>query len=374
MAENVLDKNSESPKSALLVLLKMLFSILVIAGVCVFLFFTSQLTTKLDGVTANFDITNVSNDLAKNNDLILENQTEINLYRFLKIKGYFDEFSYNGDFYLQYYKILNSQTSSEAEKAIAKQEMILLEENLRTSFKEIREEYANPIISNLIAKEYDETVSTESIFEEALINKLNDSAMAIKNNNDPQAIRDYTNYIDTRSLVANNTLKSLVISTDFDSLNNEEIYQLVQNINSLIVNDLSTMQEVKEQRIKWSDIIDEIELRTKEIDNYYTQDYYDDLGGVRYTNYDFDKEAKTISIVGETKRIDTKNFTVIANLIDELNESDFFENGEMKSFSKSGSVEEGYTANLKLTLDLQEGFSTADGSLEISKEPELLNN
>ena len=108
MAENVLDKNSETPKSALLVLLKMLFSILVIAGVCVFLFFTSQLTTKLDGVTANFDITNVSNDLAKNNDLILENQTEINLYRFLKIKGYFDEFSYNGDFYLQYYKILNS--------------------------------------------------------------------------------------------------------------------------------------------------------------------------------------------------------------------------------------------------------------------------
>ncbi len=374
MAGNALDKNLEKPRSAGLVLLKLIFSLLVVAAIGSFLFFTSQLTTSLDALTDNFDLENVSNELALNNEQILETQTEINFYRYLKIKGYFDDFSYAGDFYIQDYEILNSQTSSDTEKAFATQEMVLLKEDLRTAFAALSEEYANSFSSDLVAKEYDEMTDLDTIFEDALIDYLNNEASSIQNNNDPQAKRDYKNYIDTKSLVGNDTLKNLVINADFDSLNSDAIYLLIQNINSLVINDLSTMQDIKEERIKWSDIIDEIELRTKEIDSYYTQDYYDDLGGIRYTSYDFDKDDQTISIVGETRRIDTKNFTVIANLIDELNGSDFFENAEMRSFSKTGDAEEGYTASLKLTLDLQEGFSDTDPVLEISEEPELLNN
>ena len=92
MAENILDKNSEKPRSVVLVLVKLFFSFLVIASVGSVLFFTSQLTNKLEGITSNFNLANISNELAIHNDQILDNQTEINFYRYLKIKGYFDSF------------------------------------------------------------------------------------------------------------------------------------------------------------------------------------------------------------------------------------------------------------------------------------------
>lgn len=371
MAENILDKNSEKPRSVVLVLVKLFFSFLVIASVGSVLFFTSQLTNKLDGITSNFNLANISNELAIHNDQILDNQTEINFYRYLKIKGYFDNFSYFGDFYIQSYEVLNSQTASENEKYEARMSLENLKRNLRDYFLKLNEEYKNPFIINLVVKE--ETGSLDIMFKDALVDLLNEKALSIKNNTDPQAKRDYKNYLDTRVLAGNNALKNLILNTDFDTLDSLGLYSFIKNINSLVVNDLSTMQEIKDQRIKWSDIIDEIELRTKQIDNYYTQDYYDDLGGIRYTNYEFDKKDRSISIVGETKRIDTKNFTVIANLIDELNSSDFFENAEMRSFNKSGDLDEGYTANLKLNLDLQEGFSTNDMALDIAEEPKLLN-
>ena len=85
---------------------------------------------------------------------------------------------------------------------------------------------------------------------------------------------------------------------------------------------------------------------------YHSENYFDELGGIQYTSYDFDSSGPSISIVGETKRFDTTNFTMIVNLIDELNNSDLFENAEMHSFSKSGSLESGYTASVKLNLGL----------------------
>ena len=153
MAENILDKNSEKPRSVVLVLVKLFFSFLVIASVGSVLFFTSQLTNKLEGITSNFNLANISNELAIHNDQILDNQTEINFYRYLKIKGYFDNFSYFGDFYIQSYEVLNSQTASENEKYEARMSSENLKRNLRDYFLKLNEEYKNPFIINLIVKE-----------------------------------------------------------------------------------------------------------------------------------------------------------------------------------------------------------------------------
>ena len=111
-------------------------------------------------------------------------------------------------------------------------------------------------------------------------------------------------------------------------------------------------EEIKEGRIQWSDMMNEIELRTIAVDNHYSEDFYNELGGIRCNSYDFDSVNRKITVVGETKRFDTRNFSMIADLIDELNRSPILDNGEMRSFSKSGSFDDGYTATLKLTLDI----------------------
>ncbi|OGJ42215.1 hypothetical protein A3I58_01215 [Candidatus Peregrinibacteria bacterium RIFCSPLOWO2_02_FULL_39_10] len=146
----------------------------------------------------------------------------------------------------------------------------------------------------------------------------------------------------------------MFLSIDFTALSNQEIYDFIKNVNSVIINDLTIIQKIKEQRIKWSDMIDEIALRTMTIDRHYNQNFYDDLGGIRYTSYNFNSGSKTISISGETKKFDTMNFTMIVDLIDELNKSKFFKDAAVRSLSKAGSVKDGYTSSLQLSLTLED--------------------
>jgi len=209
-------------------------------------------------------------------------------------------------------------------------------------------------------------------FQQKLKAKLNEKASELKSNEDPEAQRDFKNYDHTENLIINSGLRSLFINTDFDALTDAELYHLIKEMNDVIVNELSIIQEIKNMRVKWSDVMNEIELRTIDVDRFYNEGTYDQLGGIRYNSYDLDTENRTISISGETKRFDTTNFTMIADLIDMLNGSPFFENAEMRSFTKSGSLDTGYTASLKLTLDLQDiDFTKNDTTTDVKELPNL---
>lgn len=342
------------PISLFLVILKIFFGLLFIFSVISVLFFTSQLTMAFDLISSKFGIPNVSQELSSNNSEIVTLQTDLNTYQYLEIKGYLDRFSYDGDLFIKNYEITVSQTASDSEKDKALNMIDTARSSLRESFLKLRGIFANNFYIQIIDKDYVDSATLQTLFEEKLRIKLNEKADDFANNENEQAKRDYKNYIHAINLVGNANLKNLFINTDFDTLSDGDLYSLIKNINSLIVNDLSIIQSLKDKRIKWSDIINEIELRTMEIDSFYSKDLYKDVGGIRYTSYDFDSANRSISIVGETMTFDTTTFTTIADLIDKLNKSDLFENGEMRSFSKSGSLEDGYKASLKLNLHLQE--------------------
>ncbi len=92
-------------------------------------------------------------------------------------------------------------------------------------------------------------------------------------------------------------------------------------------------------------------------------------------NWVVERDTKEVSIIGETKQFGTENFTLIVDLIDELNSSKLFNNAAMRSFNKSGTIEEGYVAFLRLAFNLQDGESSPqDKDLDISKKPEILEN
>jgi len=80
-----------------------------------------------------------------------------------------------------------------------------------------------------------------------------------------------------------------------------------------------------------------------------------------------------VTITGVTKRYDTNNFTMISNLIDQLNSSPYFSGVEMKSFTKSGSAEEGFTSTLRLNLYLQkDALEDLDEQISPEAIPEFL--
>lgn len=344
-----------APKNFLLSLLKIIFLLLVIGSIASFLFFNSQLTNRLDFVTSRFDLPNVSAELASSNTEIITLQTEINFHRYLKAKAYLDEFSYYGDAFMKNYEVANSQTTSNVEKNQAEDDMDANRERMKNSLLLASEELLTKKFSvTLVSEDQQSAAETEKLFETKLIDKLKQNADKVSEEGDEASQIAALNFIHTANLVGNEPLFSLLASADIDAMTNAELYDYVKEMNGEIVNNLSIIQQIKEKRIKWSDIMQEIENKTIAIDPNYSLDAFEQFGGIRYTSYDLDSSGPRISITGETKRFDTINFTIIVSLIEKLNESPFFENGEMKSFTKSGSFEEGYTANLKITLDLEQ--------------------
>ncbi|MBI5754096.1 hypothetical protein HZA40_03070 [Candidatus Peregrinibacteria bacterium] len=348
-------------KSILLVFLKILFGVLVIAGLGSLLFFSSQLTPKLDFITTKFNLPNVSNDLASSNTEIIGLQTDLNLSRFQEIKMALDKFSYDGDQYLLRYETMNSNNSSSQEKQMAKNELAKTRANLKISFLAARDKFVKSLTAPLIDENFgsDKEAELMSLYEDRLRMAISDKMKELANAKEESTKMNYRNYQQTLKLIGNNELKNTLIKADFDALSDKDLNELIKKVNSLTVNDMSVVQNIKTKRIKWSDVIKEINDRTRNVDKSFddknfNEVFYKAAGGIRYNSYDFDSSTGKVSISGETKRTDTTNFTTIADLIDELNKSMIFSDASMRSFSKSGSIEQGYLATLKLDLNLKD--------------------
>ena len=359
-------KDIAPPKSILLYGLKITFFTLAGLSVAAVLFFTSQLTSAFNLLTNQIGLPNALNQIESVNAEVTNLQTDLNFYRYLQIKGYLDQFSFYGDSFMQNFEVANSQTADEQEKEEAREEIEIAKGYLKESFLEAKARLIIPFEAPLYSKEGD-----ADIFQNKLTMKLQEKAAEAKAGTDEKAVIEEKNYLHTVNLVGNSELNQIISTTDFDALTDQEIYDLIKKINGLVVNDLSTIQGLKDGRIRWSDLMNEIELRTIAVDKYYNEDSYELLGGIRYTSYDLDKETQSITIAGETKRIDTKTFTMIADLIDKLNASSFFEKAESKSFSKSGSLDKGYTASIKLTLGLQKEAAAEDDKTDVETFPNL---
>ena len=354
-------------KSILLLAIKVLLGLFVTLGIASVLFFSSQLSDAFNIVTTKVDIPNASNQLQATNDTLVKLQTELNLYNFLQIKEYLDEFSFLGDGYLINYEVSNSQTATSSEKRAAGVEMDYSRTEMKAIFESLSGLVVAPTSTNLVNAGVDGEVERASLFRSELIASLNIEATGLGESSDPAAKTEQKNFRQTIALVNNVELKNFFVNLDFDALDEKGLRDSILTLNGLVVNDLSVIQEIKARRIKWSDIINEIELRTLAVDGYHGSSQYDTLGGIRYTSYDFDAEANRITIIGETKRFDTTNFTVISNLIDEINSSTLFRGADMRTFSKSGSDDDGYTARLRLSMELQ-GSDEIDAEDTVSLE------
>jgi hypothetical protein len=355
--------------SPLLIFLKMGFGILALLSIFSFLFFRSQLNTTFDFVKiGNFDLPNISQELSTTNQDVFNLKNELNLYYYIATKAYLDQFSYFGDIYIQNYNIAYSQTSSGLAKQKAKESLPKLKEKLALAFNESKEKILTPIYVNVIEREQYKSdneffdIDLELKFKDLLTTELNSKATELANSDDAETKRDYKNYANAKKLVGNAPLKGIFRDIDFEAngeegtstLTDKEVYLLVKNVNDQIINDLTIVQQIKDVRIVWSEIINEIDYRTMVVDKYFNKDRFDQLGGIKYSSYGLDTNAKTISVIGEIKRFDTINFTMITNLIDELNNSGFFGNAEMRSFQKSGSLEDGYKSSVRFTLNLKD--------------------
>lgn len=394
--------DAKPKKSILLIFLKIFFALSFGAVAASLLFFTSQLTDKFDfvnnlgstpaGGPGFVTIPNLSKEVASTNDQLVAVQTDLNFYRYLQTKAYLDQISFNGDAFIRDFDTTQSLSVSANEKKQARGRMVTLRKSISEAFIAARDEidksftvdlpsatvYATDaeisaaIASGKTAEDAEKAakaVALQPVFEQKLKEKFTGQAQVYAQTmkeKDPKmdakayqdAVTNYKNNVYAMNLVGNRELQNIIITADIDAMTDEDLSNTLKKVNSLIVNDLSIIQKVKAARIKWTDIINEIDARTVAVDTYYNKDLYNESGGIRYTSYNFDSRGEKVSITGETKRIDATNFTMIANLIEELNRSELFKDAGMKSFSKSGSPDDTYTASINITMGLKNAPKT----------------
>jgi len=368
--DTTLLKGLKPPKSVLLEFLKIFFAVLLFLSFASVIFFTSQMGNTFSFIESVYKYPNITRDISIQNTEVLTLQTDLNLLKLFKANSYLNQLSYYTDSYINNFQNANSMTTEESARITANESLAGIRNLLRESFMGARENLKENWSASILDLNLTDETVRENYYQTELENKLTQKASELATNKEKEAVKEYNNYLQAKLLIRNAEVKNLLMGTDFDALSDKDLYVFLKNINGKVINNMSTIQKIKDLRIRWSDVMNEIDLRTMKADKNYQNNTYDLTGGIRYTSYDFDKFGKKISIVGEIKKFDTKNFTLISDLLDNLNSSDFFGGAEMKSFSKSGSIEEGYTSSIKITLDLKDDIYLKFSEISLGENAE----
>lgn len=254
---------------------------------------------------------------------------------------YLQKLSYLSDGYA---KIRNTDNTS-AIQAV-QDDIILTYENAQTKWQE-------PLAAGGISK---------GTFTTQLKNEFQDELKQLRKETPTPAVNaEIKNYSAALSILNNRQLKN-VFTHNADDIRSDlprddgKLFALTQDVLGTLTNDFSTISEIKLHRIQWSIIVQEIERVTKSIDTLYNTGFFEELGGIRYSNFDFDSTTNRIILSGQAKRDDGTTFTLIVNLIDALENSSVFTNVDNRSYPKTGDEDQGYLSSFRIELSLAEDY------------------
>lgn len=331
------------PTKRNLKLVKMLFISVIVIALLSIGFFFSELNPQFD-LFSSIRGPNTAQELQNSNQEIVTLQTSINQQNYLLMAFYLQELSYLSDTYAKARK-----------GGVANDALSDLQNRILMAYENGNAKFNEPIkVGNI----------PEEDFMNALKNELRDEIKLLKKEEltDP-IVQDITNYSTALQLVTNKNLKKF-FSTNADDIRNElerddtKLFELTQEALEILSNDFSSVNILKQNRIKWSSIIEEIETISKNEDSLYNSGFFEELGGLRYSAFDFDTDNNRVILTGTAKKDDGTTFTLIANLIDSLEQSPMFKQVENRSYPKSGDENQGYTSSFRIELYLDNEYLT----------------
>ena len=321
---------------------KILFGSLIGALILAMGFFYAELNPTFD-LLSSLRGPNTAQLLTNTENSIITTQTSINRKNYLLMSYYLQKLSYLSDGYA---KIRRDMDNSATKKAF-QEDIILTYENALTKWKE-------PIAAGNISEE---------TFRTQLKNEFqNELTQLRKETPTPSVTTEIKNYAAALQ-VLNNKQLGTIFKNNVDSMRGDlpsddtKLFSLTQDVLGTLTNDFNTISEIKMQRIQWSIIVQEIEKITKSIDSLYNTGFFEELGGIQYSNFDFDATTNRIILTGKASRDDGSTFTLIVNLIDALENSNVFKDVDNRTYPKTGSEEEGYESSFRIELSLADDYA-----------------
>lgn len=285
-------------------------------------------------------------------------QAELNTNNYTVAYEYLDSFSFIADSYLNKKNQYESVYTTSIEKNSLESDIEDLYEDLALALSMAQDKLDEETSPVGIEIHSDGTLTSEYVFKDATISYIEGK---LAESDDP-ALKG------ALALFRNGAFVKELIAMDTSSeMSDETIESLVSKLSSITEDNFTIISKIKSERQEWSDIITEIDEITKQVDPLYNSAIESDIS---YSSYNFDSKNKTISLDGVTKTDDTRNFTLIANLLDALEESTLFMDVTERAFNKSSSGDEGYEAQFRVEFKIQEGEDSRDKQVSIAEELE----
>jgi hypothetical protein len=264
---------------------------------------------------------------------------EISVQKYLSATLLLDQYLNEADGYLynttQAESEYTSQNKKEEYEAAAESQLPELSELVERIQGYLADEISN-----------EDRTATKDVIDE-LIEGLKAKSGEVDENSLLQDVQDLES---AKKLLQSKDFRTALTAIDAEALTGEDIEAIYENYSEVSVSIASLINSIKDARVFWSDYIDELEDLTKDVDPLFNTEFQ---GNLVLDDVKFSVDG-TVSVSGSSVTDDTKNFTLVSNLIDAYEASDLFGNVEERSYSKNEDDDDSYSGNFRISMDLTE--------------------
>lgn len=273
--------------------------------------------------------------LAEENVEVLE--TEILVQEFLAGALLLDQYSTLADEYLYYM----DQSESDYVSANKQDDYAEAAEDMRPDLVDLLDQAQTYTGENV---DYEDRLDAEALVDE-LITELRAKSGQVDETTLLQDIQDLET---TKTLLSSVSFRNSFAGYNLEEITDEEIEEIYTAYNEISLSVTAIINDIKASRINWSEYLAEIEDLTKDVDPLFNTQYE---GNIKIN--DINLTESVVTIAGEAVTDDSKNFTLISNLIDTYESSDTFMNVQDRSYSKSGD-DESYSGTFRISMQIED--------------------
>lgn len=330
---------------------KTVLGIAAVAALGVYGFFYIQLNPEFTALSDTLG-PNVASQFESSNAELRSKQSELNVLRYRTARLLLDEINGRVDSFQQESDILKSPYATKTEKTNAEANRQVLGAEIKKSFLDLQKILREPLGVETYTPKPVTPEELNAQYETALKEQLEKekSALLSSENSDPVAIRLVDN---VSRLVSNNAFRDMVLQQNVEKIYEDEFTPMLIQIRKQGTDELAFINQLKEQRVDWGRMIQDIHAVTTKADPWYGRGLFKTAGGFLFSSYQSDAKSGRVSMSGLTKRSDSRTFSQIVELVDSIEKSPKFKDIDFRSFAKSKAEGGDYSSSLNLEFTRQ---------------------
>ena len=190
----------------------------------------------------------------------------------------------------------------------------------------------------------DDLIAAKAVVDE-LVTALQGKSGEVDEQTLLQEIQDFET---AKTLMQSPAVQQSITGLNLDEVADEDLAAVAEDFSQINSSVTALISEIKAERTNWSFYVEAIEDLTKEVDPLFNTEFQ---GNLELSSVAFGPTGVTVT--GKTLTEDTKNFTLVSNLMDVYEASDHFMNVEERSYSKSGNAENAYSGSFRISMSLE---------------------